>query len=247
MKNRFLIIVLFLLPSVILAIEPIYTVKKYPNGQLKYEGYFIDGKPIGEFKRYHENGNLSIIQNFDKVGNSSVKIYTGEGDFLAEGQYVGEKRDGEWKFYTKKKALFIVEHYSLGKRTGEKLVYYEDGTIMNKMYYKNDLQDSVYLQYYQNGNVMAKFYYKNGKIDGPFVSYYEAGELDRKGEYVNGKREGTWLIYKEDGKADEIIYKNGVSEQMNKMIRAESDSSDVDRNFKDPEDYISNPSAYFER
>ena len=36
-------------------------------------------------------------------------------------------------------------------------------------------------------------------------------------------------------------------EQMNKMIRAESDSSDVDRNFKDPEDYISNPSAYFER
>ena len=49
--------------------EQIYKQTKYPNGHIKMEGLFEDGKPVGEIKRYHENGKLQGIQVFDINGN----------------------------------------------------------------------------------------------------------------------------------------------------------------------------------
>jgi len=44
---------------------------KYPDGKTRYEGSFRDNKPVGEWKRYHENGklkaNLYYKENSDKM------------------------------------------------------------------------------------------------------------------------------------------------------------------------------------
>ena len=35
--------------------------KQFPGGNLIYEGNFKDGKPVGEWKRYHENGQVKAL------------------------------------------------------------------------------------------------------------------------------------------------------------------------------------------
>ncbi|MCF0207492.1 MAG: hypothetical protein HUK15_08695, partial [Bacteroidales bacterium] len=36
-------------------------VKKYDNGQIRYEGFFTNDQPTGTFKYYHENGKQKSI------------------------------------------------------------------------------------------------------------------------------------------------------------------------------------------
>lgn len=44
-----------------------YWIKKYPDGQILYEGSFRNNKPVGEFKRYYEDGSLkSVLMYSDK-------------------------------------------------------------------------------------------------------------------------------------------------------------------------------------
>ena len=63
--------------------------------------------------------------------------------------------------------------------------------------------------------------------------------------YQNGKREGWWYYTDDVGVTDSLLYVDGVSEEMEMMIRMESDSSDsVNQYFIDPEDYINNPMEY---
>jgi len=58
---------------------------KYPDGTLKYEGKFFNDKPVGEWKRYHENGKLkaqmSYYQNsgraFTSLFDTDGKLYSG--------------------------------------------------------------------------------------------------------------------------------------------------------------------------
>ena len=38
--------------------------KVYPNGTMAYEVYFENDKPVGEYKRYHENGKLSSVLTY---------------------------------------------------------------------------------------------------------------------------------------------------------------------------------------
>ena len=79
--------------------EQIYKQTKYPNGHIKMEGLFEDGKPVGEIKRYHENGKLQGIQVFDINGNSTAEIYAGDGTLSAIGKYEGHKKVGIWSYF----------------------------------------------------------------------------------------------------------------------------------------------------
>ena len=65
----------------------------YENGQLEEEGYWSNGKNIGEFKRYHENGNLAQAFNFNKEGRRfGVQRY-----FYSNGniQFIGNWEEGK--------------------------------------------------------------------------------------------------------------------------------------------------------
>jgi len=39
-------------------------IRKYPNGIVMYDGNFRDGHPVGELKRYYENGTIKSVMNF---------------------------------------------------------------------------------------------------------------------------------------------------------------------------------------
>lgn len=225
-----------------------HKVSHYPNGNLRYEGDFKDGKPVGELRRYHENGKLSGIQTFDNEGNSKVVCYAGSGELLAEGNYKGQKRDGLWQFYGAGEYLFMIETYKDGLRIGESLIFSKEGKVLQRMNYKDGKLDGERIQYYPYGNVMAKYTYKDGVLEGPYSYFYETGQKNEEGAYQNGKPHGIWRSYAEDGSVEETEFIEGKPanpEAYNKAFQDKLDSYDIDPQIKDPEDFMDNPSAYF--
>ena len=81
-------------------------VEYYDNGQIRYKGYFFEGKREGEWVLYHNNGKL-----------------------FSKGFYVEGKQTGEWEFYYEDGQLWYKGSFSEGKKTGEFVYYYENGQI----------------------------------------------------------------------------------------------------------------------
>jgi antitoxin component YwqK of YwqJK toxin-antitoxin module len=46
-------------------------IKKNPNGNLLYEGYFKDDMPTGVFKRFFENNQISSVLIFSNFGKEA--------------------------------------------------------------------------------------------------------------------------------------------------------------------------------
>jgi antitoxin component YwqK of YwqJK toxin-antitoxin module len=221
---------------------------RYPNGNLRYEGDFKDGKPVGELRRYHENGQLSGIQTFDNEGNSTIVCYTGTGELLAEGSYKAHNRDGLWKFYGEGEYLFMVENYQDGLRIGESLIFSKEGKLLQRMNYKNGKLDGERIHYYPYGNIMAKYTYVDGVLEGPYTYFFETGHINEEGTYLQGKANGIWRSYEEDGTFVEAEYINGElanPEAYNQSIQNKLDKYDVDPKIKDPEDFMNDPNTYF--
>ena len=77
-----------------------YWTKKYPNGKKAYEGRFKDDKPIGEFKRFREDGTLKVALNYNNTGNySKATFYSSDGKVVAEGFYADKNKDSLWQYY----------------------------------------------------------------------------------------------------------------------------------------------------
>ena len=66
-------------------------IKKYPNGQIMYEGYFSGDKPEGEFKRYDEDGNLTSVLNYSThIDTVTACFYHPNGYIAGKGKYIRE-------------------------------------------------------------------------------------------------------------------------------------------------------------
>ena len=85
--RKFVILSLFALGTLSLYAQAEFKQTKYPNGNIKMEGYFENGNPVGVMKRYHENGIIQGIQIFASDGTSKAEIYAGDGTLSARGKY----------------------------------------------------------------------------------------------------------------------------------------------------------------
>ena len=89
-------------------------------GQLKYEGAFKDGKPIGHFIYYYAGGQKKAETDYSKNGTLARTIlYHEVGGLKAKGNYINEKKDSIWNFYDEKERLTSIENYKDNKRNGK--------------------------------------------------------------------------------------------------------------------------------
>ena len=149
----------------------------YANGQKRYEGRFKNGKCQGEFKYYDEQGNLKATNTFDKSGDKALhKLYDPNGTLIATGYYLNQKKEGEWRYFSKDNGqLILVEDNKNGKVDGKSMVYYETGVLMMERQFVNDVQEG------------------HAKI------YYPSGALKEEGDYLHGSKTGIWKAFNEDG------------------------------------------------
>ena len=178
-----------------------YWIKKEGNIKI-YEGFFKDGHPVGEFKRFNRDNTLRSLLVFSDDGRTAdATFYHPNGYIASKGRYVNQQKEGTWKFYSGQKEGYLIcqEGYSKNMKNGSSVKYYPGDVIAEKMYYVNDIKNGEWTQFHPNGAMSLKSYYLSDKINGKFDVWYETGKKEVTGEYKNDKKEGRWLIYKEDG------------------------------------------------
>ena len=107
--------------------------KQQPNGKPLYEGYFKNDKPVGEWKRYHENGRVKAIISYQLESDSAfTQIFDEAGKKIAEGFYLNEKKVGTWKYFFDNR-LIADEQYNDGQKDGVSHTYYNTGEKLNKI------------------------------------------------------------------------------------------------------------------
>jgi antitoxin component YwqK of YwqJK toxin-antitoxin module len=189
--------------------------KKYtPDSILVYKGYFRDGKPLGKFYRYYENGRLKALMDHDPDGiHCYARLYYPNGNLAAEGRYYNQSKDSTWVYYSYyTQAITSTENYLRGEKQGTSYVYYPDGTIAESMEWDRNLAHGSWKQYYKDFSLRLESNMNMGEIDGAYLVYSRTGSLIVKGRYNKGLMDGAWEFYNDDGELEyRLNYKNGTN------------------------------------
>lgn len=219
-------------------------IKKYPNGNTQYEAYFVDGKPVGEYKRFDRNGYLYAHLTYDEKGiKADAKFFHRSGKLCAIGKYIGQERDSIWLYYSDGGILYLQESYSNGIKDGTFIRYSSERKKLEETTWKNGIKDGPWRKYFSSGNIMFDVNYTNGKLNGEGKVYYDNGKLNKKGKYVNDLMEGSWLIFDESGNyKKQYVYKHGyceeLAEEQNREINElESHKGEIEG----PEEHLDDP------
>lgn len=90
--------------------------EKYPNGIVKYKGFYRFGKRHGEWLYFYPNGNLwsEAEYNRDKMHGKS-KVYYPNGLLFYSGFYKNNLKDSVWTYYDTSGKEVAREIYKNGK------------------------------------------------------------------------------------------------------------------------------------
>ncbi len=173
-----------------------------------------EGKTIGTFIYFDEEGYIDVIGNFDNAGNRDGKWYyfDSKGDTTRVFSYKAGKLNGPYRFF---KNGFLSETGSYVDELveGEVLAYYADGAVSNKQYYKNDLREGKSIEYYPSGGIKSDYAYVKGEIEGEAKDYYAHGQLKEVAQYKAGKITGIYKEYWENKNLrKECNFSNGILE-----------------------------------
>jgi len=214
-------IILFFL---VLNLNTYAEVKKeyYPNGDIKREIEYTDGKKDGVSKFYLEGKQLLAKANYkkgvrdgfyleyDKKGNIKLKDIYANGEPVGRRLYYkdGKPLDGTFKTPTpngenidtyKQGVVYGIQRRCKAKDECTKQIVREDGTVS---------YNSISI----NGKILEEGHYKNGKLEGEFSRYdIKNGNLTTRSLYKNGLKDGLKTTYYRNGKRrTETVYHNGL-------------------------------------
>lgn len=223
--------------------------KQYPSGRLMYEGQFENGKPVGEWKRYHEGGQIKAIINYDEDSDTTrVQLYDPSGVKVAQGSYLNEKKTGKWIYFNND--LKISEEYYLnGLRHGVSRKFYQSGELMEQTDWLSGKKEGNYQVFFKDGKPYMQCKFSNDKRNGLCLTYFQNGRIEMEANYKNSLRHGEWKYFNEDGKyMYSLFYKDG--QILNPEVRDSIDNLELqnmerERNsILDPEKFMEDPSDY---
>ena len=150
----------------------------YINGEIKFEGIFLNGEIWDGIGYEKDSDNYFIIKN----GNGYIKEYDEFGNLLFEGEYKNGEKSGKGKEYSCNVLIYEGE-FSNGIRIGKG---------------KGKEYDSITKKLIYDGN------YLDGKRNGEGKIYFN-DIVVFEGEFKNGKRL-KGIQYEKDGTAFEVEY-----------------------------------------
>lgn len=184
----------------------------HPNGELKSQGTYMNGKRVDEWTFFHPNKTVEQKGKYDKKGKAQGpwKWFYESGNILREENYRNGLQDGMMTEYSDSGKVITKGEYIDGLKEGPWMLelpeYREEGT------YKADKRDGLWKHYYTETNTLrfqGKFI--DGVPDGLQQFYYPNGKEKQKGKYVGGAKEGNWEFFDQDGYLFlTILYKNDI-------------------------------------
>jgi antitoxin component YwqK of YwqJK toxin-antitoxin module len=222
---------------------------KYTNGTIRYEGSFSNDKPVGEWKRFHENGKIkALLHHLPNADKASAELFDINGVRYAKGNYKGTAKDSTWNYYNNLR-LVGQENFSDGMKNGRSLTFFENGIPATESNWINGLLNGVSRSFYSSGKKKTETMFHQGLRHGLNLVYYESGQTQITGQYNNDQSDGTWKFMDETGNVKfELNYKAGVllNPEVVDSIQA-NEFKAFDRakgKLKDPEDFSQSPEEY---
>ncbi len=180
------------------------------NKQLRYEGTFDHGKEIGTFKFYKRNSGKqpTAVKEFSKDSDRiKVTYFTTRGKIISQGEMVGKKREGLWKYFHKDSdKIMSEEQYVNDLIQGEKKIYFPNGKLTELTNYVDGKRQGKSTIYSDRGGVMKEFVFDNDELHGPAVWYDAKGAITVEGNYKRDRKDGVWKYYKDGKFVEEKIY-----------------------------------------
>ena len=201
--------------------------KTYENGQVMYEGNFVNNQPTGVFKRYYESGALKSVQTYETPERSQIVVYEEDGKTISvKGTYLNKKKEAEWTYYVKGK-ISLLEVYNDGRKNGTSKVYIKEGALIEEIPYVRDTIDGMRKRFLQDGKRYSEVSYKKGVEHGSYKLYEGHDFPVIEGVYKNGKRDGDWILKDDKGvQTDVMKYKDGVLLNAKELKKENSDTFD---------------------
>jgi antitoxin component YwqK of YwqJK toxin-antitoxin module len=226
--------------------------KKYPDGGLIYEGEFKDGKPVGEWTRYHETGQVKAkIRYSDNSDSAYVRLFDKRSSKIAEGYYINEKKTGKWTYYSNGKVI-SEENFLNGEKDGLSRNFYTSGEILDETEWRNGKKEGKYQAYFKGGKPYMQCKFSNDKRNGLCLTRFRNGRVEMEAYYLDNLRDGEWNFYDEKG---DLLYtlKYEKGKILNKDLRDSIDNLEMQqleknrRAIPDPEKFMQNPAEYIMR
>jgi len=207
----------------------------HPNGVLAMEGYYMNGKKNGIFKKFDKQGNLVSLEKYrdgELVMDSEESVildlrntYYPDGTVKSSGGYVDGVKEGVHRRYDENGVITTAITYSRGKKTGEGIVdkkgdfegewnlYYESGELRAEGNFVNSSREGEWIFYFKNGNVESRGKYSEGLPQGEWRWYFPNKSLRRVEYYRRGREDGESVEYDADGNViSEGEYISGLRE-----------------------------------
>lgn len=226
--------------------------KQHPNGRLMYEGHFEHGQPVGEWKRYHEGGQVKAIISYSEKSDSAfTELFNKAGKKIAEGNYKNQEKAGKWVYFADGEKV-AEEYFIDGKKHGTSSKYYDSGELLQSVDWKNGVQDGDYEVFYKSGKPFMQCKYSNNQRNGLCLTYFQNGRVEMEARYKNSLRDGEWKFYNEEGDhLYTLVYDEG--ELLNPEVRDSVDNMQMKNLEKgrhslvDPEKFMEDPSEYMRK
>ncbi|HNW89067.1 MAG TPA: hypothetical protein PKN48_05350 [Bacteroidales bacterium] len=165
----------------------------YPDGKVKHNGYYDQGKIATVFTNYYSNGNVERIYRAKSENRCLMESYHPNGKVKSKGEFIkGEML--KWEDYFENGQIEFSEEYNKGTEYHLYThIYYENGNpkiLFDLIDVKSRLYS--YKEYYENGQVEEQGKKIQNKAtrdypqDGMWEYYNESGKLILVEEYVRG-------------------------------------------------------------
>jgi antitoxin component YwqK of YwqJK toxin-antitoxin module len=210
----------------------------YPNGTTRYEGHFLEGRPVGKMVRYYENGAVQARMEYDStVDRSYTELYYENGKKAAEGWYVGREKDSVWTYYSEfDGSVRIREPYREGELQGTVKNYYPSGEVSEEIQWEQNRKEGPWKQYYVDGSLRLESHYENDHLHGPYQVFYPDSTLKVRGTYLNNRSQGTWDFYDETGTvAYSVEYRDGRPVDQKRYLQLMQDSLERFQDLPEPD------------
>lgn len=182
----------------------------YPDGKVRREASFRDGKREGVWREFDEEGNVVSSQTYKRGGlvsegivgidgkrRGDYKEFYSDSTLRAEGLFIDGLRSGEWKFYYKNGKIQEIGTYREGEPDGAWTWYYDNGQVQIEEQFYRGSPNGPYKEYDSKGNIIVSGTYFDGMKAGRWVE--QIGDMRTEGEYRNDKQVGEWVSYYDNG------------------------------------------------
>ena len=202
-------------------------IKYYSNGNILFEGNFINGKFEGDGKYYYDNGDYFIGQYKNGLRNGKGTIYYKNENIRFEGEYINDQAEGYGKCILETGASFIGQ-FKNNLKNGKGVLYYPDGNIFYDGDYINDKRNGKGKCINKDGSYYIG-QFKDNSRNGKGIQYSSKGDIIFEGDWVNDTFNGSGKYKFKSGNyyigsfKDGKIHGKGIFYYSNGNIRYEGD------------------------